>query len=235
MSERKLPYHVPLRARLFRRVLRPVFRLIFHVLSRVEIKGLENVPKTGAYMIAINHISIYEPPFVLAFWPRAPEAVGAQEIWSRRGQSFLARLYGGIPVRRGEYDRQLLEKMISVLESGRPLLIAPEGGRSHTPGLRSAYPGIAYVLDKTRVPVVPVGIVGSTEDFLQNAMRGKRPPLSMHIGQPFLLPPLVASSQNRRVALKINTDMIMYKIAELLPPEYQGIYAIREPVFAKTT
>ncbi len=233
MSKRKLPYHVPLKARLFRRVLRPVFRLIFHVLSRVEIDGLENVPKTGAYMIAINHISIYEPPFVLAFWPRAPEAVGAQEIWSRRGQSFLARLYGGIPVRRGKYDRQLLEKMISVLESGRPLLIAPEGGRSHTPGLRSAYPGIAYVLDKTGVPVVPVGIVGSTEDFLLNAMRRKRPPLSMHIGQPFFLPPLVASSQNRRVALKINTDMIMYKIAELLPPEYQGIYAIREPVFAK--
>lgn len=233
MSERRISYQVSPGVRLFRWVFRPIFRLVFRILSQVEINGLENVPQTGAYMIAINHISIFEPPFVLAFWPRAPEAVGAQEIWSRRGQSILARFYGGIPVRRGEYDRRLLEKMITVLKSGRPLLIAPEGGRSHKPGLRAAYPGIAYVLDKTRVPVVPVGIVGSTEDFLNKAIKGKRPPLSMNIGKPLLLPPLSASSQNRRVALRINTDMIMYKIAELLPPEYQGRYAIRDLAFTE--
>lgn len=225
MSERDCFYKVSVKVRVFRWLFRPIFRFLFRALSRVEIRGLENIPRNGAYMIAINHISIFEPPFVLAFWPKAPEAVGAREIWSRRGQSFLARIYGGIPVRRGEYDRQLLETMIAVLKSGRALLIAPEGGRSHTPGLRRAYPGVAYVLEKARVPVVPVGITGSTEDFLQKAMKGQRPCLQMCIGKPFLLPPLEAHCQNRRIALRKNADMIMVRIAELLPPEYQGVYA----------
>jgi 1-acyl-sn-glycerol-3-phosphate acyltransferase len=47
------------------------------------------------------------------------------------GQNILAMLYGGIPVRRGEYDRQPLEKLLHVLRSGLPVLMAPEGRRSH--------------------------------------------------------------------------------------------------------
>lgn len=234
MSDHAAPYHLSIKVRLFRWIFRPIFRFLFRLLSHIEISGRENIPRDGAYMIAINHISIFEPPFVLAFWPKAPEAVGAREIWSRRGQSFLARFYGGIPVRRGEYDRRLLEKMIEVLKSGRPLLIAPEGGRSHTPGLRPAYPGVAYVLEKAQVPVVPVGIVGSTEDFLERALTGKRPQLIMRIGQPMRLPPLAASSKDRRVALRRNADMIMFKIAELLPPDYQGIYANRDLTVTET-
>src|SRR5512147_396951 len=104
----KQTYKVPIRAILFRRSARPVFRGVFHVLGRIVVTGKENIPQKGAYIIAINHISIFEPPLVLAFWPIAPEAVGAVDIWSKPGQSTLARLYGGIPVNRGEYDRRLL-------------------------------------------------------------------------------------------------------------------------------
>jgi len=97
-------YRVPLHTRWMRSILRPIFRGIFHIISHVKISGRENVPSKGAYLIAINHVSLFEPPFVLAFWPIAPEAAGAADIWERRGQSLLARSYGGIPVRRGEYD-----------------------------------------------------------------------------------------------------------------------------------
>jgi 1-acyl-sn-glycerol-3-phosphate acyltransferase len=53
------------------------------VLGKVEITGLENVPKSGPYLIAINHISIFDPPFIIAFWPISPEAVGAVDIWEK--------------------------------------------------------------------------------------------------------------------------------------------------------
>ena len=175
-------------------------------------------------MIAINHISIFEPPLVLAFWPIAPEAVGAVDIWSKPGQSTLARLYGGIPVHRGDYDRRLIETMVSVLRSGRPILIAPEGGRSHTPGLKPGLPGVAYVIDKAKAPVVPVGIIGSTEDFLHRATRGQRPIIEMKIGQTFHLPDVIGRGEERKEALQRNTDRIMIEIAKLLPPEYQGVY-----------
>lgn len=223
-KELKPHYQVPGYVKLFRWTFRPIFRRLFHILGRVTVVGKENVPQEGAYLIAINHISIIEPPLVLAFWPIAPEAVGAVDIWSRPGQSTLARLYGGIPVHRSNYDRHLLETMVAVLRSGRPIVIAPEGGRTHTPGLKTGLPGVAYVIDKAKVPIVPVGIVGSTEDFLHRATRGQRPTVEMRIGKPFRLPDIIGRGDVRKEALQRNTDMIMIEIARLLPPEYHGVY-----------
>ncbi len=47
------------------------------------------------------------------------------------------------------------------------------------PGLLRAKPGVAYLAEKMQVPVVPVGLVGTTEDFWQRARRGERPPLEI--------------------------------------------------------
>jgi 1-acyl-sn-glycerol-3-phosphate acyltransferase len=225
MSEES--YHIQLFNQAMRPILRPFFRGLFHLLSQVQIYGRENVPKHGAYLIVINHISLFEPPFVMAFWPTAPEAVGAVDIWDKTGQSTLARMYGGIPVRRGVYDRKLIKTLLSVLNSGHPLLIAPEGGRSHAPGMRRALPGAAYLADEAQVPVIPTGIVGTSDDFLKNALRGQRGRLEMHIGQPIRLPEIHMNGETHRNARQYNSDLIMRKIAELLPSEYHGVYEIQ--------
>lgn len=218
-------YVIPAGNRVARKLLRPIFRGLFRVLSKITITGLENVPAQGAYLIAINHISLYEAPFVVAFWPQEPEAVGAVDIWSRAGQSTLVRLYGGIQVHRGKFDRKVVDTMLMVLKDGRPLLIAPEGGRSHKPGLRRAFPGVAYFMDKARVPVVPVGIVGSTDDFLKRALHAERPVLEMHIGAPLYLPPANGTVEEKRLARQQNADLVMAHIATLLPEDYRGVYA----------
>ncbi len=218
------PYTVPIVNRIARRIFRPIFRLVFHLLSDVKIIGRENVPKHGPYLITINHVSLFEPPFILAFWPTPPEGAGAVEIWSRPGQAILVRLYHGIPVHRGDFDRQLLDTMIAVLKSGRPLLLAPEGGRTHHIGMRRALPGVAYIVDKTGVPVIPVGIIGTTDDFMNRALHLKRPRLEMRIGKPLILPQVEGKGAMRHEALQANADKIMQAIAELMPPEYRGVY-----------
>jgi 1-acyl-sn-glycerol-3-phosphate acyltransferase len=224
MTIAKSDYHVPLYKRIFRFFLRPFFRLLFTLFSQVKIHGLENVPAKRAYLIAMNHVSLFEAPFILAFWPVAPEAAGAVDIWSRPGQSMLARLYGGIPVHRGEYDRKLIDQMLSALKSGRPLVIAPEGRRSHTPGMRRALPGAAFIIDQAGTPVLPVGIYGATDDFLSLALRGKRPRIEMRIGSPLFLQPIQGRGEAKRIQRQANADQIMFHIAELLPPEYRGVY-----------
>jgi 1-acyl-sn-glycerol-3-phosphate acyltransferase len=114
------------------------------------------------------------------------------------------------------------------------LLIATEGGRSHVPGLRPGLPGVAYVVDKVKVPVVPVGIVGSTEDFFRRFRSGKRNHLEMHIGAPVRLPPIEGRGETRRSALQHNVDLIMVHIAALLPQEYRGVYARDERLLRET-
>jgi 1-acyl-sn-glycerol-3-phosphate acyltransferase len=219
------PYNPPLKTRLLRWVLRNAIRQVFRLLSPVNIVGRENIPKEGAYLIAVNHVSLYDPPLVLSFWPVAAEAIGAVDIWQRPGQSQLVSLYGTIPVHRGEYDRQLLETMLAMLRSGRPLLIMPEGSRSHVPGMHRAEPGVAYLIEKTHVPVVPVGVVGTTDDYLSQALKFKRPPLQIVIGIPFQLPAIEGKADLRRQARQRNADLIMAQVAALLPREYQGVYA----------
>jgi 1-acyl-sn-glycerol-3-phosphate acyltransferase len=74
------------------------------------------------------------------------------------------------------------------------------------------------------VPVVPVGIVGTTDDFLERALHFKRPRLEMRIGEPFTLPGVQGKGSERREALQANADQIMQAIAALIPPEYRGVY-----------
>jgi 1-acyl-sn-glycerol-3-phosphate acyltransferase len=219
------PYRVPFKTRVNRLLMKPTFRFLFHILGGVKISGKENIPYEQPYIAAMNHVSIFDPPFVLSFWPEMMEAIGAVDVWGRKGQGTIVEMYGTIPVHRGEYDRRLLETIHGILASGRPLLIAPEGGRSHMPGMRRAMPGIGYILDAAQVPVVPVGLVGTTDDYWQRARRGERPMLEMRIGKPFRVPRIEAKGEARRAARQQNADLVMAHIADLLPQNYRGYYA----------
>jgi 1-acyl-sn-glycerol-3-phosphate acyltransferase len=223
-------YHIPFHIQLNRIFLRPVIRTIFHILGKVKVLGTENVPLGKPYVIAINHISIFDPPLSVSFWTEQPEVIGASDVFAKKGQGLLLTMYGVIPVHRGDYDRALLEKIIVILKAGCPLLLAPEGGRSHEKAMRRAMPGVGYIIEHAQVPVLPVGLVGTTDDFWQRAKlywmgRGEKPELEMRIGKPINFPPITQKGAERREARQHNADQVMRHIAGLLPEEYHGIYA----------
>src|SRR5215207_2352920 len=218
-------YQVPLRFRILRPLLKTLFRAIFHGLARVSVTGRQNIPYGKPYVAAMNHVSIVDPPFVAAFWPESLEIIGAADLFEKPGQGQLLRLYGVVPVHRGDSDRSLFTKIISMIRSGPPLLSAPEGARSHEPAMRRAKPGIAYMIEQTGASVVPVGLVGTTQDFWQQARRGQKPPLEMHIGKPITLPPITVKGNEKHAALQRNADLVMSYLAGLLPEEYRGVYA----------
>jgi 1-acyl-sn-glycerol-3-phosphate acyltransferase len=218
-------YQIPLGLKLRRPLVKGAIRWLFKSFSAVRVTGLTNIPRGQPYVVAINHISIFDPPLVLSLWPEMLEAIGASNAFERPFEGELLRLYGVIPVHRGEYDRVLIDTILAVLRSGRPLMIAPEGTRSHGHGLRGAKPGVGYILDEAGVPVLPVGLVGTTEDFLKRALHLQRPLLEMRIGAPFTLPPITGAGAARRVARQTNADLVMQHVAGLLPRAYRGVYA----------
>ena len=218
-------YRVPFHIQINRIFMRPVFRGIFHILGRISITGRENIPLGTPYVVAMNHISIFDPPFLVSFWPEDTEVVGASDVFEKKGQGPLLKMYGVIPVHRGDYDRAVLEKMLAILKAGRPLTIAPEGGRSHEPAMRRAQPGVGYIIEHAQVPVIPVGLVGTTDDFWQRSKRGERPELEMRIGKPIWFSAAKVKGLERRALRQYNADLVMRHIAGLLPEEYHGIYA----------
>jgi len=219
------PYRVPPHIRFNRIFLLPFFRTLFHILGRVKVTGGENIPFGTPYVIAMNHISIFDPPLLVSFWPEQAEVIGAADVFAKKGQGLVLSMYGVIPVHRGEYDRSLLEKILMILKAGRPLVIAPEGGRSHATAMRRALPGVGYIIEHARVPVIPVGLVGTTDDFWQRAMRREKPELEMRIGSPIHFPSVTEKGAERRQLRQANADLVMRHIAGLLPEEYHGVYA----------
>lgn len=219
------PYRPPAYTHFTRPLLITVVWAIFKTLGRVTVTGTENVPRGQAYIAALNHVSIIDPPAALCFWPETLNAIGAVDVFDKPIQGQLLKLYGTIPVHRGEYDRALIDKILDLLKAGQPVMIAPEGGRSHVRAMRRAKPGVGFILQKADVPVVPVGLVGTTGDFIQRGLRGDRPQIEIRIGKPITLPPAPSDPVARREARQQVADLVMRHIAGLLPEEYRGVYA----------
>jgi len=118
----------------------------------------------------------------------------------------------------------LLNELVRRLKAGYPVMMDPEGRRSHSAGMQDARPGVAYIAARAGVPVVPVGITGA-EAAAQAWRRFRRGRLIMKIGKPVVLPAVDLRSPSRKAALRANTDRLMHAIAELLPEAYRGIYA----------
>jgi len=75
------------------------------------------------------------------------------------------------------------------------------------------------------VPVVPVGLHGTTGDFAGRGLRGERPSIEMRVGKPINLPPVSDDPVVRRQARQKIADLVMSHIAGLLPEDYRGVYA----------
>lgn len=225
-------YRIPLRIRISRRFMRLFFRTLFHLLGKVEISGLENIPDHNRYVIVFNHVSLVEVPFIAAFWPTIIEIIGALAVWTRGYQGLIAKMWAGIQVDRTQYDREVFKQVERVLEAEIPLMISPEGGRSHQPGLRRGKSGVAYIIDKADVVVVPVAAVGNTIEFLRQGIRLKRPTIQMIVGEPFVVPPVEGKGEERRQSRQRNTDYIMARLAALLPENYRGVYREYEKILS---
>ena len=149
---------LPLKVRLQRLIIRWGFRTGYRLAAHVEIIGRENIPKEGPYLITFNHVSIFDPPLLVGLWPSAPEAMGAEYLWNKIGFGLLMRGYGAIPVSNEFFDRKLLNISLDILRTGKTLAVAPEGKRSHKPGLLPGKPGIVYIAKKANALIIPVGI-----------------------------------------------------------------------------
>lgn len=225
MANSTKKYTISFWTKISRAIVRFLMRSAYRILTKVKISGLENVPEDNAFIAAFNHVSYFEPPLLMSFWKPAPEAIGAEYLFKHPVFKILAMSYKAIPVNRGQYDRKVLEVCIDILESGRTLLIAPEGTRSRVKGMNQANPGIAYIVDKTKVPVVPIACIGTTSDMLKKALRFKRPVIEVIIGKPIQLPEVEGKGQQRRDSRQRNADLVMKKIAKMLPEEYHGYYS----------
>lgn len=173
----------------FYRVVRLiVVSVLCRVLFRLSVEGAENLPRSGAYVVAPVHRSNLDTVFVAGVSRRRLRFMGKDSLWKNPVTAFIFSALGGFPVHRGTADREALRRCMEVIEGGEPLVLFPEGTRQSGDKVEELFEGAAYVASKTGVPIVPVGVGGS-----ERAMpRGSKLiyPVKVHlvIGAPILPP-----------------------------------------------
>jgi 1-acyl-sn-glycerol-3-phosphate acyltransferase len=194
----------------------------FGVVCRREAAGVENVPAEPPYIIALNHISVFDSPLILTVCPHIVRAFAAEKHKSNPFYAPLLSMMGSVWVRRGEVDRRALRGALDVLKRGEVLGVAPEGTRARGPyALQQGKRGAAFLATRADVPIVPIGISGS-ETIKRDLPRMRRARVRVAVGKPFRLP---ESGRVGTEKLDEYTDLIMRRIADLLPEEYRGAYA----------
>ncbi len=203
------------------RVIRVIINVLINLLVRREYIGEENFPEPP-YILVTNHLSVFDTPILLTVCPHTIRALVAAKHKRNPIYRPLLVIMGSIWVRRGEVDRQALRESLTVLKEGGVMGVAPEGTRARgTYALQLGKTGAAYLATRANVPIVPVALSG-TEHMKHNLPRLRRTDVRAVVGKPFRLP---ENGRVRGEKLHEYTDLIMHRIAELLPEEYRGMYS----------
>jgi len=130
-------------------------------MSRWEVKGREYIPLSGGLIIASNHVSFWDPPFVGAAVLREAHFLAKEELFSAPVLGPLIRSVNAIPIRRGMADLSGMSRAIAAMKGGSALLMFPEGSRMRDGELHPARPGVGMMAVHADVPLVPCFISGS--------------------------------------------------------------------------
>jgi 1-acyl-sn-glycerol-3-phosphate acyltransferase len=135
--------------------------ILSRCLFSVEIRGGENIPEKGAFILASNHRSNIDPVLLATSVNRKLFFLAKAELFENHVISFILKKLNCIELRRSGEDKAALKKGLKVLRSGRGLLLFPEGKRSKDNFLGRGKPGLSLFAFATGVTVVPVFITGT--------------------------------------------------------------------------
>ena len=198
---------------------RILVRMLLRLFTRWQVQGKENIPSQGPLLVVSNHINLADPPLLAVSLSRKVFFMAKEELFQSKFSSYFVSGFGAFPIHRGKIDRKALHQAKRVLAEGLALAMFPEGERSKTTKLQPGFPGSALVALQNKVPILPVGITG-TERIKGITWLLRRPRLMVNIGAPFQLP-AVNGKQSKRELTEL-TNLIMRRIADLLPMEYRG-------------
>jgi 1-acyl-sn-glycerol-3-phosphate acyltransferase len=201
------------------RVARTIVLGLCRILFRVRVSGTENVPRSGAYIVAPTHRSNLDTPFAAFVTPRRIRFMAKQELFGHPLAAKFFTALGGVPVERGSASsRAALKATQAALRDGEPVAVFPEGTRRHGGEVTDLFDGTAYLAVKLGVPIVPVGIGGSEAILASGKKLPRLRRVAVVVGRPISAPPdattrkrgdLVAITAELRVELQHLFDEAM--------------------------
>ena len=185
--------------------------------NRFCSRGSENVPATGGCGICANHASCLDPPVVgVGVGHRQVRFMARDTLFKGRVMSWLLPAIGVIPLDRTRGDISALRKAIQSLKSGAVIGLFPEGTRSPDGQLQEPKGGVAFLIAKAGVPVVPAYINGTFCAYPKGARFIRPCKVSITYGPPIAPAEVAALAEQDDGYTKI-AQLVMARIAALQP------------------
>ena len=162
-----------------------LIEILYGICFRGDIAGAENLSLPGGYIVAANHASLLDPPIVGLFLPRQVRFFARKTLWKPGIASWWLTQVGTIPVDRdGGSDVAAIKRVLQALKAGKAVILFPEGTRSVDDQLQKPKPGIGLIACRSRVPVVPARVFGSSDAFGRGGKLRLGSPVSVTYGAP---------------------------------------------------
>lgn len=211
---------------LSRVVIGPFLRAI----GRPKVVGMENIPTTGAAILASNHLSFIDSMYLPLMVDRPVVFPAKAEYFTAKGP--LGRLWAAYlrSTNQLEINREgarsaqaTLEAAVDLLKAGELFGFYPEGTRSPDGRLYRGRSGIGYLALNSGAPVIPVAMIGTRKMLPPGAPVPRPTRIEIRIGKPLEFGHLAGEPPAR--ARRGVADEVMRAIAELSGQEYVHQYA----------
>lgn len=147
----------------YRFTARYFFGTIFKVRNHLVVEGRENLPE-GSFVAVANHLSNWDPPLVSHVTDRPVAYLAKEELFASPIWRPLILTYGAISINREHPEISTFKAVKKIFAAGWSLGMFIEGTRSKHPGvLGRPHTGPAYFAHRYKVPIVPIGIIGSND------------------------------------------------------------------------
>jgi 1-acyl-sn-glycerol-3-phosphate acyltransferase len=171
----------------------------------LKVYGLKNVPRAGGVLMVSNHQSLLDPLLLGARLHRPMSYMAKSELFTHTAFAWLIRSLGAFPVRQGAGDVGAIKETVARLQEGRMLNIFPEGARTEDGQIGPMLPGVALVVRRAGVPIVPVAIDGSYQAWPKGSRSCRRHPIRMVYGPPLDVTGMKADAVVRLIDRSIRT------------------------------
>ena len=200
-------------------------RVTLKLFADWEVVGRENIPPMGPLIIIANHQSNVDPPMLVAGLTRRIYFLAKSTVFSSFIIRRLLAAYGAFPLdREKDMDINAYRWIVSQLNEGKAVVMFPEGTRSKG-GMIKAKSGFAQIALRTQAPILPVGITGTENMTAWTRVFFPTGRLKINIGTVFSLPDV--QGKPSKAVVDSLADMIMERVAQLLPESYRGVYGIK--------
>ncbi|WP_028463882.1 lysophospholipid acyltransferase family protein [Nesterenkonia alba] len=199
---------------------------------RPTVTGLENVPSSGGFIVASNHLSFFDSVLIQGIFPRPVSFFAKAEYFTQpgikgKGMKLFFEAFGSVPVERDKQADAVsaLHGLGDIVNAGQGVGIYPEGTRSRDGRLYRGRNGVGWLALATGAPVIPVGLIGTEKLQAPDSNSIRLARFQMRVGQPLQFEHL--GPQHSMKPRKEATEQVMDAIAALSGQERAEGYNTR--------